>query len=308
LAGTWARICQRARGFDGTSILSNELLSAATPEQVRRSLAELDGLEVHIVVTARDLARQLPAAWQQGVRQGARLSFAGFLERNLGSGRDTAKTRGFWMRQDVPDVLARWGAGLPAERLHVVMNPPSGTAPNVLWDRFLSVLGVAPETVELPTGTGNTSLGTTAIELLRRLNGVLSRAEHPRLYGRMIDGYLVARLREDSSPRPTTPRPLQQRFQDMGKAWVAAIEAAEYDVVGDLSDLVPPDPTREEVDPDTVTPDAALDLAVATIGDLLQEIDRLRTQGNAMAKLASRLPDGSVVRRVAFKARGSLHR
>jgi len=306
--GTWARICQRARGFDGASIISNELLSSAPPKQVRRSLAELDGLEVHIVVTARDVARQLPAAWQQGVRQGGRLSFEDFLNRNLGPGRDTAQPRGFWMRQDVPDVLVRWGAGLPAEHVHVVTNPPSGSAPNVLWDRFLSVLGVAPDTVELPKGTGNTSLGTTAIEVLRRLNAVLSRREDPRLYGRMVDGYLVARLREEPSPRPTPPAPLLTRFQDMGKQWVAAIEAAGYDVVGDLSELIPPDPTREDVDPDTVTPDEALDLAVTTIAELLQEIDRLRTQGSALGKLASRLPDGNVVRRVALRAQGSLHR
>jgi hypothetical protein len=306
--GSWAGICQRARRFDGSSIISNELLASATPEQVRRSLAELDGTELHIVVTARDMARQLPAAWQQRVRQGGRDSFADFLDRNLDSGRHPVKARGFWMRQDVPGVLARWGAGLPAEHVHLVTNPPSGSAPTVLWGRFLSVLGIAPDTVELPTGQANSSLGITAIEVLRRLNGVLRRSEHPRLYGRMVDGYLVDRLRQDPSARPNTPASLIPRFQETGRQWVAAIEDAGYDVVGDLSELVAADTTREDVESDRVTSEDALDVAVATIGELLQEIDRLRTEGSPMRKLASRLPDRSGVRRVAFEVERSLRR
>ena len=141
--GTWARLCRRARAFDGTSVISHRLLSSATPEQVRTALAELEGTEVHIVVTARDLARQIPP-------RGSRASSTAARSPSPSSSSGPSTRRGpppgqqFWDRQDVPDVLARWGAGLPPERVHVVTNPPSGSAPHVLWDRFLSVFGVDP--------------------------------------------------------------------------------------------------------------------------------------------------------------------
>jgi hypothetical protein len=59
LSGTWSRLCAEARGYDGTTVMSHELLAAASEEQARAALSELDGLEVHLLLTERDLGRQI---------------------------------------------------------------------------------------------------------------------------------------------------------------------------------------------------------------------------------------------------------
>ena len=44
-------------------------------------MGDLAGSEIHIVYSARDLGRQLPAAWQESIKQGRRWSFRRFLRR-----------------------------------------------------------------------------------------------------------------------------------------------------------------------------------------------------------------------------------
>src|SRR5687768_3802096 len=45
------------------ALISQESLSGARPHQVRRFLDACDDREVHVIVTVRDLARQLPSSW-----------------------------------------------------------------------------------------------------------------------------------------------------------------------------------------------------------------------------------------------------
>ena len=47
--------------------------------------------------------------------------------------------------QDLPDVLARWGATLPPSRVHVVCCPPPDADPALLWQRFAGVVGFDPD-------------------------------------------------------------------------------------------------------------------------------------------------------------------
>jgi len=68
----WGRLVSQVRGWQGdTAVLSYELFSAASAEQARRALAAFDGIDVHVVITARDLARAMPSAWQERLKFGA---------------------------------------------------------------------------------------------------------------------------------------------------------------------------------------------------------------------------------------------
>ena len=60
-------------------VVSHEILAAAKPQQVRRAMAGLEGSEVHLVYSARDLARQIPAEWQEGIKHQRKLALRGFL-------------------------------------------------------------------------------------------------------------------------------------------------------------------------------------------------------------------------------------
>src|SRR3954453_16009400 len=74
--GAWERLAAEVRGWHGdTAIISHEILAAASRSQVGRALESLGhrprtpgGLEVHLVLSVRDLVRQIPAEWQENVK------------------------------------------------------------------------------------------------------------------------------------------------------------------------------------------------------------------------------------------------
>ena len=78
VAGAWAALCDRVRGHDGLSVISHEILGGAEPDEIAAALRPLAGVEVDVVVTARDLGRQATAHWQEEVKLGDVRSFADF--------------------------------------------------------------------------------------------------------------------------------------------------------------------------------------------------------------------------------------
>ena len=73
-------------------MISSEWLCLADREGARQALSDL-GEDVHLVLTLRDLARQLPADWQEGIKHGRRVSYPRYLDCVLGGhGRPTLRT------------------------------------------------------------------------------------------------------------------------------------------------------------------------------------------------------------------------
>ena len=106
LAGTWAGLCREAREFDGTMIMSHEVLAAATAQQTAEALSHLEGLDVHVVYTAREVSRQLVSEWQENVKNGSGKSFKRFSRQVMA---DTSTTEHlFWRHQNLLDSLGRW--------------------------------------------------------------------------------------------------------------------------------------------------------------------------------------------------------
>ena len=66
--GAWDRLAAEVREWHGTSIVSHEIFARATPTRVERALASLGDAEVHLVLSVRDLVRQIPAEWQENVK------------------------------------------------------------------------------------------------------------------------------------------------------------------------------------------------------------------------------------------------
>ena len=56
-------------------IISHEILAPAPPEKIARLVRDLAGSELHVVYSARDLARQAPAGWQESIKQGRRWTY-----------------------------------------------------------------------------------------------------------------------------------------------------------------------------------------------------------------------------------------
>src|SRR5690606_3174751 len=71
--GAWQRLLDQATDWEGDVLITQEQLVETPAEQVARAVAQLGEVagEVHVVITARDLVRQVPSAWQQRVKHGS---------------------------------------------------------------------------------------------------------------------------------------------------------------------------------------------------------------------------------------------
>ena len=292
LRGTWRRLCQQSRAFPGTSIMSHELLAAASEEQVASALAELEGLDVHIVFTARDLGRQVLSEWQERIKNGSTKTFAEFQESKARHIRTKEFTGLFWRYQDVHGVLSRWGADIPAEKLHVVVAPPPGADPRLLWQRFAEAVGFDGELLDPLTsdGVANQTLGVVQISILRKvneaLNGRIVQPAYARVVKRRFGQDLLARY---SSPRPSCPPELWDGLRQLSEEWVREIAVRGYTVHGDPAELIPTESTRGGPRPDDVDPREEADMAAAVIADLLAELASRRESPGRPAPLAGRL-------------------
>lgn len=238
--GAWARLLEAARAHEGTTVISQELLGDRSGEDVARVMADLDFAEVHVVVTARDLGRQLPAAWQEDLKNRHHTTFPDWLDAvRPGTTRDERHADLFWLRQDVPAVLRRWRADLPVERVHVVTVPPRGGHPSALWGRFATVLGVDPDVVVLPEKPRNKSLGWLEAEFIRRLN---ERADYSiawPLYFTRITDHLAKHVLPERPGSVPVSLPAAERgwVSALADEYVAELAEAGYHVVGDLEEL-----------------------------------------------------------------------
>ena len=110
-----------------TPIISHEILATASRAQIGRALESLGhgrGTEIHLVLSVRDLVRQIPAEWQENVKHRAALSYGNFLNQIQDPRREGRIPTWFWGVQEIPDILDRWGHDLPPEHVHVVTVPP----------------------------------------------------------------------------------------------------------------------------------------------------------------------------------------
>ena len=255
LAGRWSAVCRQAREHDGVTIMSHEVLGGATPQQVDRAYAELDGLDVHLVLTARDLARQVTSEWQERVKNGSARPFAKF-ERRLVRQLDKGNfENGFWRNQDPVGVLGRWVRDLPPDHVHVVVAPQSSADPTLLWRRFADALGLDTSGID-PTAhprAANTSLGVAQIQVLRKVNQALAgRIRHPQ-YARIVKSQFAERiLAGQSSSRPQCPPELVERLRVVAEERNDALRRRGYVVHGDLAELVPRPPEGPYRSPDDV--------------------------------------------------------
>jgi hypothetical protein len=272
----WRRIVDASLAWDGDVLVSHELFAPATAAQAERAIAAFGPEpEIHLVLTARDLVRQIPAEWQEHVKHRSTMRFDDFVEDLR---REDPKTW-FWKVQDFPDVLRRWGSTLPPEHVHVVTVPPAGQPTNLLWDRFAGLLGLDPTSFNTTGLRANTSLGYEQAELLRRVNVELGeRLPMPGPYAPDVKSVFAERV---LSSQPG------ERLALTGEGFDYAVTRSErmagelkdmgLDVVGDLAELVP-DRAQAENQPTLPPPsdDVVLTESITALTGLLEKYSELR--------------------------------
>ena len=275
--GRWDALAEQVRNHDGVAIISHEILGRASRLQVERAIASLGDAEIHVVLSARDLVRQIPAEWQENVKHRRTISYGDFLAQLQDPERSAEIAQWFWGVQEVPDVLDRWGSTLPKERVHLITVPPPGSAPEILWHRFAGVLGIDTGRYRPADQPANASLGVPEAALVRRVNARLSGKLPNHHYRTFVRELVVHRnlSRDKASARLSLPADAHEWAIGLSRSWVAEIALRGYDVVGSLDELLSAE-ARPFSDPDA--PDEALvaDAGVRAIDALVHEAARLR--------------------------------
>ncbi len=310
--GAWGRLAERVRSFEGTVIVSHEILATASRQQVRRALESFGDAEVHVVVSARDLVRQIPAEWQENVKHRRIVGFRSFLDKITDPTRAGELASWFWGVQEIPDILDRWAGTLPPERVHVVTVPKPGAPRDLLWQRFTSVLGLDAVDLDLDTTRANPSMGVPETALVRRINervndGVLAGEDYRRLVRELLAHQTLSR--RSGSARLGLPDDVRTWAVERAESWIAELGERGYDVVGSLDDLRPDPDAPEFVDPDHPDEHDVADAAVESIVTLLGENARLHeSEGRARRELDAAYVELEGSRGLWFRAKRRLVR
>ncbi len=264
VGGSWQRLVDKVNASELDALISSEHFVFAREPHVRQALSAFDA-ELHVIYTARDLLRQVPAVWQERIKNQQTVTYRDFVESIMGAG--GPGSRAFWTAQDAAGALLRWWVG-DAARMHVVTAPPAGQPRHLLWDRFTSVLGLTGSEFDLqPEVKANASLSLTQAELLRRYNARHATDMPWVRYRTLLRAEVGGAFAAIEDPRKIS---LTSREREFFAARAATVNdqlvAKGYLVHGDLADLAPNVTSRDVGDPASLDPsdsellDAALDL------------------------------------------------
>lgn len=263
--GAWGRLIREIRRWHGPAIISQEMFSLARPAHIRRALRDLEFADVHVVFTARDMARQLPSVWQEWVKNRSTITFAEFL---AAVREPTDEARRFMNLHDVPAILERWSKEVTADRVHLITVPPPGSHPRLLWERFAGVLRLELHRYNLDILGTNPSLGAADAALLRRINVDLAGKLSWPDYNQLVKFGLAPAMATGADERIALPDEAFKWAVEWAGEAIKKLAGAGYQLVGDFDDLIPKIAPVGE-DPDFISAEAQASAAIAAVTLLL---------------------------------------
>lgn len=264
--GAWDRVVSAANSFDGTTLISHETFARCTPEVIAKAVGSFDTDDVRVVITARDLARQVPSVWQERLKNRGTISYEEFLEEIFTSPQGRERKGGFWLPQNLPALAQRWMDVVGPDRLTLVTVPPSGADHDELWRRFAAATEIPEAGYDLEVEGSNPSLGVVESELLRRLNPKLEDLTWPEYEVRAKRAFAERELATFSrSDRLVVPVDRHDEVLRSGAEMIDFFASAGCRVVGDLEDLRPKLSGQVTRTPDQVSESDVLDLALGLV-------------------------------------------
>lgn len=290
---------QRIRRTEGQRLLlTNEDLA----ELDEARIGELTGrigqdreLECHVIITARDWAKQLPSEYQQQLKRRMTTDY----ETYLGQVRDREgeDARQFHLRQDFARMARRWATVLPAERIHVI--PVDSRDRDAIFREFGAVVGYPHESVQRPTRMVNQSFGMVEAEVLRRFNVSLGKRldDIRNEYNPGVRHVLRKRvLSREGAVRLTLPPAHLEWVQEESRRQVRDLLELGVDVRGDLELLVPTAesvaalPPLDEAEVSRVAVETFANFAVQSFRDNRRKLKRRNRAARAAAQVSGSRP------------------
>jgi hypothetical protein len=240
-AGEWDTVASQAREWQGpTVIFSNELLGGSRPDRIGAGLATVEPADIHVIFTARDLARQLVSDWQEHIKHKHTVTLETFVDDLIEHGLDAPEPFGelFWGMHDATYVLDKWAAFVPPENIHVVTVAQPGAPSDTLWRRFCAVTGVDPEAYDTAIKRTNSSMGVAETELVRRMNFDLQGMAGDS-YDPLVRRLLAEEILGGQSARLVLPPGRIEWVMQRSRQLIDELAKSGYQVEGDLEELMP---------------------------------------------------------------------
>ncbi len=261
--GPWRTLAAEVNAWDGDAVISMEFLGPRMKEKINLVQESFAGAELQVVITARDLARSIPAMWQESVQNAATTTWPEFLDAVEAERDEPGPARWFWNHQGVAAMSQRWSKIVGRDHFTLITVPPPGAAPTLLWDRFAQVAGIDPARCTLDVKS-NPSIGVASALVMRQLNELLDDAPlnrgqyHRYVKHPLAKAALASRKRDEPVLGFDAPW-----VYPRGADEVERLRRLDLRVVGDLDELLP-QPVKG-VHTDDVTSDEQLGAAVAAL-------------------------------------------
>lgn len=270
--GAWKRLVAQADAFSGNTLISHETLAHAAPADITRAVGSFATDDVRVVITCRDLARQLPAMWQEKIKNRSTTPYSRFLAKVFADWSAAGGPSGsFWRAQHVEGLVGRWAAQVGARNVYVVTVPPRGADPGELWSRFAR----ATDLPDLAYGVdgGNTSMGVAEAEMLRRLNPLLADVLDWPQYDGVVKKGLAPNVLASLSVHGKLGLPQEWHAQvvEIAASTVAFLKDSDVRLIGDVDDLLPVLDTEEGRQPDDLDDADVLDVALEVVARQLTQ-------------------------------------
>lgn len=312
----WTGLASTVAAWDGTAIISAEMIGGLRPAAATRMLEGLSASTVDIVITMRDLGRILPSSWQQHVRNTHTQSYRRYLERRasergdlppiqMQAEWDAERHQTFWRSYAYGALVRRWQELVGGDHVSVVTLPPAGSPSNLLWDRFRAALAVdaLPETApKLPAFIAN--IGSTRSEavFLHALNVEAKRRGWNRKTANELQQQLLSSgflERPDRGGPLLLPRSYLGTVREWVDVDIADLATTDVVVHGDVEDLRVLDSSASHgrVPSDQIAAAGAF----ATANAMAREAAEIRRRNTREGALS--LP-GRLARRIRSRLRG----
>ncbi len=276
--GAWQRLVDEMGAHDGVSLVSMEFLGPTPKDEVRRVLDTLAPARTRAVITVRDLGRNIPAMWQEGLQNGDTYTWPEFLDGVEHGDPSVSGTvaRKFWRQMGSAAIARRWVDVVGPENFTVVTVPPPGADRRLLLTRFCTAVGLDPTPFVLPE-RDNASLGAASAQLLRVVNeraGSLGTRRYNRVVKHELakKGLAAHRAQEDPIGYDGGAW-LAERAEQM----IERFRALGVPVEGDLDELRPR--AVPGVDPSTLPVQERESAAVAALAHLVKVWSASQTTG-----------------------------
>lgn len=274
--GAWDRLVEQTNRFDGNALISHETLAMSPPEVMQKAVGSFPGRDVRVILTCRDLGRQIPAVWQERVKNRSHQTYAAYLQRvfDAWNGGNPAPRGTFWDLQNLIELTRRWSGAVGAENVRLVTVPAPGADRDELWKRFARGADLPDVDYDLDAPASNASLGTAETELLRRLNQHFRKdLTWPQYSARIKGRFVLQELSQRStSGSLTVPVRWRESTEQVANQMIEFLRGSGCDVVGDLEELRPHFRTEASL-PDEVGADELLGLALDLLASLTSRID-----------------------------------